>query len=129
VILPARVAILCPEGCWCDTLGYFVDCKDSSLSNIPLIFPTDVRELVFNGNNITSLEKDSFISRGLTELVYIAVSSCGLQRIELGAFNGITKLTYLDMSFNQISEIIPRTFAKMSRLEDLNLAYNRLQYL
>jgi Leucine-rich repeat (LRR) protein len=81
------------------------------------MFPTPIRELVLNGNNIASLEKDIFISRGQTELEHLRLSSCGLERIELGAFNGLTQLPHLSMSFNQISEIIPRTFKKMSRLE------------
>jgi hypothetical protein len=129
VVLPARVAILCPEGCRCDSGEYYVHCSDSSLRNIPLIFPKDIRELLLFDNSITSLENDSFISRRLTELVYLGVSRCGLETIELGAFNGLAKLIGLSMSFNQISEILPRTFENMSSLVILDLAFNRLQYL
>jgi hypothetical protein len=129
VVLPARVAKLCPEECKCDAMGYYVNCENSSLSNIPLIFLTEVRVLVLDNNNITSLEKESFISRGLTELELIYVFHCQLETIELGAFNGLTKLNYLGMSFNQISEIIPRTFENMSSLVILDLAYNRLEHL
>jgi hypothetical protein len=129
VILPARVAKLCPERCRCDLGGNYVDCTSSLLNSIPLIFLTNVQELVLNGNNITSLEKDSFISRGLTELEYLYVDYCGLETIELGAFNGLTKLTRLSMKENKISEIIPRTFENMSRLEKLELTLNRLKHL
>jgi Leucine-rich repeat (LRR) protein len=129
VVLQATVTILCPEECRCDLGGLYVDCSDLSLSNIPLIFPTDVRKLVLDNNSITSLEKDSFVSKELTELWHLTVSRCGLEKIELGAFNGLTKLTHLSMSFNQISEILPHTFEKMSRLEYLELAYNRFEHL
>jgi Leucine-rich repeat (LRR) protein len=129
VIVPARLAILCPERCTCDTLGYYVECSDSSLTNIPLIFPTYVGSLLLDVNNITSLQKDSFISRGLTELERLGVWRCGLETIELGTFNGLAKLTHLSMMFNEISEIIPRTFENMSSLKFLDFAYNRLQYL
>jgi Leucine-rich repeat (LRR) protein len=129
VIVPARVAILCPERCRCDTLGYYVNCEDSSLSNIPLIFPTYVGELVLYNNTITFLEKDSFISRRLTELELLFVLDCQLQTIELGAFNGLTKLTHLSMSINEISEIIPRTFEKMICLGKLEISDNRTEHL
>jgi hypothetical protein len=66
VILGATMAKLCPDACSCDLGGYYVNCSDSSLTSIPLIFPTTIREHVLGGNNITSEEKDSFISRGQT---------------------------------------------------------------
>ena len=53
MILPARVAMLCPEECRCETEGYYVNCSGSVLKSIPLIHPTDVRMLVIDGNNIT----------------------------------------------------------------------------
>jgi hypothetical protein len=66
VIVPARVATLCPEGCTRDTGGYDVDCDDASLTAVPLIHLKDIRELWLNYNEIMLLENDSFIS--LTEL-------------------------------------------------------------
>jgi hypothetical protein len=66
VILPARVVILCPVGCQCDIGGYNVICDYTSLTAVPLIHLTDVRELWLINNKIKSLPKDSFVS--LTEL-------------------------------------------------------------
>jgi hypothetical protein len=129
LVLQATMVVLCPEECRCDLGRYNVDCSGLSLNNIPLIFPTNVSSLMLYDNNITSLQKDSFVSRGLTELEHFTVSSCELERIELGAFNGLTKLTYLSMSFNELSEIIPRTFEKLSSLVILHLNYNRLEHL
>jgi Leucine-rich repeat (LRR) protein len=121
------MVVLCPEECWCE-LGEYVDCSDLSLNNIPLIFPRNFFSLALDDNNITSLQKDIFISRGLTELGELSMEYCGLETIELGAFNGFTKLIVLSMSGNNISKIIPRTFEKMSRLKYLYLSHNRLQY-
>jgi hypothetical protein len=129
VIVPAIVAILCPEGCWCDPGGYYVDCLDASLNSIPFIFPTNVRELVLYNNSITSFENDSFPSRGLTELEELTAGRCELRTIQLGAFNGLTKLTHLTIWSNGISEIIPGTFQEMSRLEYLDLQDNRIEHL
>jgi hypothetical protein len=39
-------------------------------------------------NSITLLERESFVSRGLTELVVLNVDSFGLRTVGLGAFNG-----------------------------------------
>jgi hypothetical protein len=84
VILPARVAILCPEECWCD----HVDCSRTSLKNIPSLHLTDVRELVLNDNSLPSLQNDNFVSRGLADLEDIHVLWCELEAIQLGAFKG-----------------------------------------
>jgi len=97
IYLPLRVIILCPEECRCDVGGYFVDCSKQSLSKIPSVkipsvYITHVQDLVLNDNNITSLQKDIFVSQELTELDMLSLVRCGLQTIELGAFNGLTKL-------------------------------------
>ena len=91
VIVPARVAELCPEGCRCDTGGYNVVCSGPSLNPLPLTHVTDVQVLWLMENNIKLLEKDSFVS--LTGLDVLYIYNCELRTIELGAFNGLTKLT------------------------------------
>jgi Leucine-rich repeat (LRR) protein len=123
------MVVLCPEDCWCDKAGIRVACYGLSLKHIPLHIPIHVNFLTLNWCNITSLEEDSFISRGLTDIKYLRVKYCGLETIDFGAFNGLTKLRKLSMSGNKISEIIPRTFEKMSLLQELDLTNNRLQYL
>jgi len=45
VILPARVAKLCPEKCRCDPGGYNVKCDGISLNRVPLIHLTCVRDI------------------------------------------------------------------------------------
>ena len=127
VILPARVAILCPEGCKCDGGGYFINCSNTSLNSVPLIRLTNVRVLLLEENNITLFERDSFVT--LTELDLLYVYSCGLRTIELGSFNGLTTLRKLYINYNEISEILPCTFENMSNLEILDLSYNKLEHL
>ena len=127
VIVPARVAILCPEECHCDTGGYFVECVGTSLNPIPLIHLTDVRVLWLLRNKIIFLETDSFVS--ITELEVLAISWCELRTIELGAFNGLTKLTKLTIQHNDISEILPGTFGSMKSLQFLSLNNNRLKHV
>ena len=117
----ARVAVLCPEECRCDTDGYYVRCDDSSFTNLPLINFTDVQVFWLYENNITLLQKDSFVS--LTELKILRVDWCRLRAIELGAFNGL----YINGS--EISEIIPGTFENLSNLQHLDLSNSRLEHL
>jgi len=128
MILPARVAIQCPEDCRCETEGYYVNCSGSGLNSVPLIHPTDVRILVIDGNNITYFEKESFVSKGLVELQILKADFCKLRKIELGAFNELKILIYLSLESNEISEIIPGTF-EMSSLEYLKLGNNVIEHL
>ena len=127
VIVPARLAILCPERCTCDTIGYFFYCSRTSLNPVPSIHLTDVQVLMIVFNNITLLKKDSFVS--LTDLKTLVVLRYGLRTIEMGAFNGLTKLKELHIPYNDISQIIPGTFANMNNLEILDLINNRIEYL
>jgi hypothetical protein len=129
VIVPLRVTKLCPEGCGCDIAGYYVDCSNTPAHNFPSISLTHVQTLVLDCNNISSLENDSFISKGLTELDVLALGCCGLQTIELGAFNGLTKLTFLSMRQNAIKEIKRSTFEVMRGLKHLGLQYNEIEHL
>jgi len=123
------MAIVCPEGCWCDSGKYTVACPMSSFNNITSIHLKNIREFQLDGNNVTSLKKDSFISRGLTELEQLSLNRCGLETIELRAFSGLTKLTHLSLGHNRLSAIIPGTFEDVSNLEYLDLQYNIIDRL
>jgi hypothetical protein len=127
VIVPARVALLCPERCVCDRAGYEVTCEKSSFTAVPILRLTDVTYLWLSDNNITLLERDSFVS--LTELETLGLWKCGLRTIQLGAFNGLTNLADLTIIGNQINEIIPGTFENLSNLERLILWDNGLEHL
>jgi hypothetical protein len=129
LIVPARVAFLCPEGCWCDPGGNIIDCFNSSLNNIPIIFLKDVRILYLNHTNLTSLWKDSFLSSRLTQLETLDIDNCGLVRIEPGAFNGLIMLEELSIKNNKIREIEQQTFENLTNLELLYLGKNEIENL
>jgi len=90
VIMPAIVAVLCPEGFECYTAGYLIDCKKLSLYPISLIRHSIVRYLRLFDSNISLLQKNSFVS--LTVLIVLRIDVCGLRTVELEAFNGLTVL-------------------------------------
>ena len=127
VIVPARVAELCPEECWCDTAGYYVECVGTSLNAVPLIYLTNVRYLSLERNNITLLHKDCFVS--LSELEILTVFKSELRKIEVGAFNGLTKLRVLSIQRTEVSEIFKGTFENMKSLEYVSLWNNKLQHV
>ena len=127
VILPARVTMLCPEGCQCETGGYCVDCSCTSLKSVPLIHLTNVRELKLSINNITLWKKDSFIS--LTELDELYIELCGLRTIRLEAFSGLAKLTGLFLAGNGIENLYSAVFSGLVNLKFINLRKNKLQNL
>jgi len=83
--------------------------------------------LEISDNNITLLEKNSFVS--MTELISLDMKFNELRTIDLGAFNGLTKLRELSMKGNKISDILPGTFENMSSLEYLDLSYNKIKHL
>jgi len=128
LIVPARVAEPCPKECKCGTEGVEIFCYNSSLTAIPLIRFPNVRNLRLHNSNITLLEKDSFLPRGLSQLGILFIDNCGLRTIELGAFNGLPKLTKLSMQNNEISEITPGTFRNLNSLEALDLNNNKLEH-
>ena len=129
MILPSRVALLCPEGCRCEKEGYYVNCSDAGLNRFPSILSRHARELVLDGNRLTCFENDIFISKGLVDLRILKADYCKIRRIELCSFNGLTKLTHLSMKDNEISEIIPGTFETISRLVYLDLGINIVEHL
>jgi hypothetical protein len=108
VIVSAKVAILCPQECWCDKGGYCAQCYGPTLTRVsPLLLP-NARQLGLFNHQVTLLETDSFFLLTGLEIFYL----CGgeLRTILLGAFDGLTKLKQLSMSSNKISEVIPGTF-------------------
>jgi Leucine-rich repeat (LRR) protein len=129
MVLPTRFELVCPEECKCEREGLVVYCSDSQLNNIPSNFPTHVRQLQLNSNNINCIEKCNFDSRGLVELEMFRADFCKLKKIELGAFNGLTNMMLLSMMGNEISDIIMGTFEKMSRLKMLVLDNNIIEFL
>jgi hypothetical protein len=127
VIVPARVAILCPEECECDLAQYAVRCINTTLTAVTSIHFTHFDALGVAASNITCLVKDSFVS--LTGLLDLFVFRCGLRTIELGAFNGLTELAKLRLYDNEIHELLPFTFVNLKSLQILDLQYNNLQHL
>jgi Leucine-rich repeat (LRR) protein len=129
LILPASVAFVCPEGCWCDPWGNRIDCFNSLLNIIPITSLKDARKLYLNYTNLTYIRKDSFLSSRMTHLETLRVDKYGVVMIEPGTFNGLIMLEELSMDSNKIREIEPRTFENLTNLKRLALGYNDIENL
>jgi hypothetical protein len=70
------------------------------------------------------LEKDRFISSGLTELEGISVNKYERERVNLREFNGLRKLALLSVCGNKLREITPGTFETINSLECMVLVDN-----
>ena len=129
VIVPAKVDILFPAECRFQTGRYRVLCDDRTLTTVPLIRFTGVRELQLSGNTIKTFERDCFVSRGLTELESLHVYGCKLRKIEVGAFNWLKNLKEIIISGNDISVIKRGTFKNLRNMKHLKLNYNNIEHL
>jgi Leucine-rich repeat (LRR) protein len=127
VFLPATVAILCPQGCWCDSAGHHFICNGTSITALLSYHFTNIQFLELYFSKITILKENNFAS--LAELEALFLSSFKLKTIELGAFNGLTNLADLRIRYTDIIEIIPGTFENMTSLVSLTLDYNKLEHL
>lgn len=56
------------------------------------------------------MDKDAFVSRGLTELKEFVTKFVPIATIELGSYNGLTKLKNLILRYDEMREITPGTF-------------------
>jgi hypothetical protein len=108
---------------------HYVECNRPTLTILPIIRFTGVRNLRLSDHTIKIFERDCFVSRGLTELESLDVSWIGLRTIEVGAFNGLTDLKSISIFFNNIDKIIRGTFENLSNLKRLDLVNNNLQHL
>ena len=102
-----------------------------------IIFPTFVRKLVLHSYSpveinlsfCKDLQKDKFISTGLTELEEISANDCEIETIKLREFSGLVNLALLSMWGNKLREITRHTFEKMNRLAYLVLVDKFIEHL
>ena len=87
--------------------------------------PNEVQILIFRGNGLKSLTRDSF--RNLQQLEKIDVSENYISRIEPETFAGLPNLKFVDLSSNNIDHISPEMFDRLlSPIVDVNLNQNSL---
>jgi len=127
LLLVIEPVVPCPEECSCRRGGRSIRCDGPSLTAVPLFRLTYLKVVRLFKNNITSIERGSFVL--LTELEKLIMCEVGLRTIEVGAFNGLKMLTELIINGNNLSEILPGTFENLFNLISVHLNGNSLEYL
>ncbi|XP_067305418.1 trophoblast glycoprotein [Pseudorasbora parva] len=114
---------LCPAQCSCEST--VVNCVSQNLSSIPQPLPENTTTLNLSGNNITSLNSDSF-PWPLEHLTSLYVSGSRVMHLDSIVFKNLPSLRLLDLSNNMISEV--EALPQDNKIEVLNLGGSLFNY-
>ncbi|XP_061677253.1 trophoblast glycoprotein b [Syngnathoides biaculeatus] len=109
----------CPDKCAC-TLQT-VKCQNQDLHAIPPFIPANSKLLLITGNNISSINEDSFPSH-LELLTELDLSDNGMEAVQEMVFKNLPNLERLDLSSNKIKKISEKAFPPENKLQVLNLS-------
>lgn len=116
----------CPAECHCNRVAQIADCANKNLSRVPSGFPTDIKRIRLERNNITELGPYAF--QGLKRLQRIDLSNNNLQKIDPLAFSGgLQSLNSLILYSNKLSQLPANVFSELNQLQLLLLNANSLQ--
>nr|XP_057909358.1 trophoblast glycoprotein b [Doryrhamphus excisus] len=116
-VLPACQG--CPDICTCSM--QIVKCQNQDLGVIPRPIPVNTTFLWITGNNISTINEDSFPSR-LELLTDLYLSGNEMEAVEEMAFHNLPHLERLDLSNNNIQMFSEKAFPDESKLQVLNLS-------
>uniref|UniRef100_A0A3Q3BWB3 LRRCT domain-containing protein n=1 Tax=Haplochromis burtoni TaxID=8153 RepID=A0A3Q3BWB3_HAPBU len=115
----------CPSSCICTRGLRTVTCRDGDYTEVPRDMPKWTSTLTLTGSNISTLQRDAFMTNGTElEMTTLSLSYNGIQAIEPYAFLGLSRLHSLDLSHNQLEFISSRAFHGLPDLRSLNLNYS-----
>jgi hypothetical protein len=107
-----------------------INCSSSELTRIPDGLNPQKRILIMqHSKRLTTLTNDSFLSVNLTRLLFVDLSDCAIERIELKAFRGLEDLATINLSKNKIRTLELGMFEWTANLENLYLWGNPIVQL
>ncbi|XP_019711766.1 trophoblast glycoprotein [Hippocampus comes] len=109
----------CPEKCACSSQT--VKCQNQDLDAIPNFIPVNSKLLSITGNNISSINEDSFPSH-LELLTDLDLSDNEMEAVEETVFHNLPNLERLDLSNNNIQTFSEKAFPDDNKLQVLNLS-------
>lgn len=125
LLSPVRMDDACPSSCICTRGLRTVTCRDGDYTEVPRDMPKWTSTLTLTGSNISTLQRDAFMTNGTElEMTTLSLSYNGIQAIEPYAFLGLSRLHSLDLSHNQLEFISSRAFHGLPDLRSLNLNYS-----
>ena len=126
----------CPSSCRCDRLNT-VDCSSVGLTTLPDLtassWPRGAHRLLLQKNRLKTIAANAFLTRSLTNLTVIDLSSNLLEEIEPRAFSGLHNLELLDLRYNQLRSLGGHSFSRVAGKGStpegcrIDLRYNDLQ--
>ncbi|XP_077382405.1 trophoblast glycoprotein [Festucalex cinctus] len=109
----------CPEKCAC--FLQTVKCQNQDLDAIPHSIPANSKLLFITGNNISSINEESFTSH-LEFLTDLDLSDNKMEAVEEMVFHNLPNLERLDLSNNKIQTFSENAFPDDNKLQVLNLS-------
>ncbi|XP_077431916.1 trophoblast glycoprotein [Vanacampus margaritifer] len=109
----------CPEKCACSLQT--VKCQNQDLDAIPHSIPVNSKLLFITGNNISSINEDSFTSH-LELLTDLDLTDNKMEAVEKMVFHNLPNLERLDLSNNKIQTFSEKAFPDDNKLQVLNLS-------
>ncbi|XP_077454893.1 trophoblast glycoprotein [Stigmatopora argus] len=109
----------CPDKCECSLQT--VKCQNKDLDAIPPFIPANCRVLLITGNNISSVNEESFPSQ-LEFLTHLDLSDNEIEAVEGMVFHSLPNLVQLDLSNNKIQTFSKEAFPDENKLQVLNLS-------
>ncbi len=104
---------------------YYAVCQE--LTSVPTNIPADAKEVVIEGNLISTLKANDFSH--LDQCIELSLYASEVRVIEVGAFRGLVVLEILDLHENSIKHISAGTFSGLPALRKLSLWHNPLTAL
>jgi Leucine-rich repeat (LRR) protein len=121
--------IQCPRVCYCSNKTV-ATCKDLEIDGIDTAregwFETDIEQLDFSGNKLSSINPDTFGLWNVLNLHSFNLSGNNILNITKFTFSGFSNLENLDLSSNNISWIDCEAFEFTPHMAVVRLRSNRL---
>lgn len=104
-------------------------CNKLNLTSIPSNLSTEIQVLFMNDNNITYLNREEFVYRGLNNLQRIYLKNSQVKYLHRETFKNLKILIEIDLSDNLIEQFDKQTFSGNDRLRIIYLYGNPIKIL
>lgn len=127
--IKGATAAECPYYCDCKWKNgkETIMCMNINITKIPYRLDTGTQVLDLSKTNISVLEQDEFVKRGLVNLQKLYITSSVLKFINRYAFRKLVNLVDLDLSNNLLESIPTHAFGEIVELRELKLRGNMIK--
>ncbi|KAJ6640161.1 Leucine-rich repeat-containing protein 24, partial [Pseudolycoriella hygida] len=105
------------------------DCKNASISRVPMDLSPEIQVLDMSSNIVPELYNNEFVTSDLRNLHKLFIRNCTLKVLGRDSLKGLEILIELDLSYNLIRTLQRGTFVNLTKLRALMLNNNKLEKL